>query len=42
MKDQIWNMTRHDDSIRFLYFIKGLEDKIKFAYVPSIADKIPD
>jgi len=39
--DQIWNMTRHDDPIWFLYFTKGWEEKIKFAYAPSIADKIP-
>ena len=39
--DQIWNMTRHDDPVWFLYFTKGWDEKIKFAYAPSIADKIP-
>lgn len=39
--DQIWNMTRHDDPIWFLYFTKGWDEKIKIAYAPSIADEIP-
>ncbi len=39
--DQIWNLTRHDDPIWFLYFTKGWNDKIKFSYAPSIADEIP-
>lgn len=39
--DQIWNLTRHDDPIWFLYFTRGWNEKIKFAYAPSIADKIP-
>ncbi|MBQ3640812.1 polysaccharide pyruvyl transferase family protein, partial [bacterium] len=39
--DQIWNMTRHDDPIWFLYFTKGWKGKMKFAYAPSIADEIP-
>lgn len=39
--DQIWNMIRHDDPIWFLYFTKGWQEKIRFSYAPSIADKIP-
>lgn len=40
--DQIWNLTRHDDPIWFLYFTKGWNEKIKFSYAPSIADEIPE
>ena len=39
--DQIWNLTRHDDPIWFLYFTKEWKEKIKFSYAPSIADSIP-
>lgn len=39
--DQIWNMTRHDDPIWFLYFTKDWSEKKKFAYAPSVADEIP-
>lgn len=40
--DQIWNMTRHDDPVWFLYFTKDWSGKRKFAYAPSVADKIPE
>ena len=39
--DQIWNLTRHDDPIWFLYFTKGWAEKIKFSYAPSVADAVP-
>lgn len=40
--DQIWNITRHDDPVWFLYFSKGWEKTVKIAYAPSVADIIPE
>lgn len=39
--DQIWNITRHDDPVWFLYFSRKWIDCVKIAYAPSVADKIP-
>jgi len=40
--DQIWNITRHDDPVWFLYFSKNWTSCKKIAYAPSIADQIPE
>lgn len=39
--DQIWNITRRDDPVWFLYFAKDWDNVKKIAYSPSVADPIP-